>query len=312
MMEPPADAGEEDRMSTPISLAALIIAVLVAYAAGQTDKAILLKPTRVDAGKAFDLEVLSLRWSCGATYTHVGSARSGGRLVASFLVTEDPAAICPAILRPYGPKVPVQALPAGRYDVHASLLMPCQVLPQPCDVPLRVERVGFLTVGPHETAEWFASPVAAPAGRPFDLRILSDRYGNCQTRFEHQSLAVRDGRVVASFVITTDTTLICAVDIRPHGPGFAVEALPAGKYPVDVIETPACVHQTPVCPWLPPEEVARTVDTLVVTGTSGIVASEKGGLRARARFDRGRLRIEEPSGTRTSDLQGRILDPELP
>ena len=52
-------------MSTPISLAALVIAVLVAYAAGQTDKtALFLQPTRVDADKAFDLEVVSFRWSC--------------------------------------------------------------------------------------------------------------------------------------------------------------------------------------------------------------------------------------------------------
>lgn len=257
-------------MSTPVSIAALIIAVLVAYAAGQTDRnALFLAPTRVDADKAFDLEVLSFRWNCGAVYDHIGSQRGGGsRLDIAFLVTENPQAVCPAIEKAYGPKVPVKALPAGRYDVHATLLLPCQVLPQPCDAPLRQERVGILTVGRQEAADWFASPAAAAAGRPFELRILSDRYGNCQTRFEHKSLAVRDGRIVASFVTQTDTGVVCVTDVRPHGPAFQVEALGAGRYPVDVIEIPACVYGTPVCPWLPPEMAARTVDTLVVGSAS--------------------------------------------
>lgn len=301
-------------MSTPISLAALIVAVLVAYAAGQTDNAISLKPTRVDADKAFDLEVLSMRWSCGATYSYIQSAQSGtsNRLNVNFLVTEDPVAICPAILKPYGPKVPIKALPAGRYDVHVGLLLPCHVLPQPCEAPMKVERVGFLTVGPEAGADWFASPVTRPSGKPFDLRILSDKYGNCHTSFGHESLEVKDGRLVASFVINTDTTVFCIVDIHPHGPTFRVEALPAGKYPVDVIEIPACVYQNPACPWLPPQMVARTVDTLVVSGTTGIIASGKDGKRSRAHFDRSHLKLTEPSGTRTLDLQGRVLDPVLP
>lgn len=301
-------------MQTPISLAALIIAVAIAYASGQTDRnALFIKPSRVDADKAFVLEVLSFRWNCGATYSHIESAAAAGRLDIRFAVTENPAAICPAIEKPYGPKVPVKALPAGRYDVWATPLLPCQVAPQPCEVPEKPERAGILTVGRQADADWFVSPAATAAGKAFDLRILNERYGNCQTSFDHESLAVRDGRIVASFVIRTDTTLVCIVDIHPHGPAFHVEALKAGKYPVDVIETPACIYEKPVCPWLPPDLVARTVDTLLVTGTNAALASGRDlAHRPAVRLERGRLRIGKSAGAETRSLHGRILGPVLP
>jgi hypothetical protein len=159
-------------------------------------------------------------------------------------------------------------------------------------------------------AEWFASPVSAAAGKPFDLRILSDRYGNCQTKFEHKSLAVRDGRLVAAFVIVTDTAVVCITDIRPHGPAFPVEALPAGRYPVDVIEIPACVYREPICPWIPPELAARTVDTLVVSGTGAFSLPERGpAARAGTRLERGRVKGD---GMRTRSLQGRFLGKDEP
>jgi hypothetical protein len=305
------DAGERRAWCGRLSVSAVMLAFLVAYAAGQADKnPLFLKPTRVDADKAFELEVLSLRWSCGATYSHITSARSGNRLNVRFLATENPQAVCPGVVQAYGPKVPVTPLPAGRYDVHATLLMPCQVLPMPCDAPEKHERVGFLNVGKQAEADWFARPIATAAAKPFELRILSDKYGNCHTSFDHKSLEVKDGRLVAAFVITTDTTLICAMDLRPHGPAFQVEGLQAGKYPVDVIETPACVYQTPACPWLPPDMVARTVDTLVVSGSTMVNATAKGAVaRGGARIVRG---LVKQDGARSKNIQGRTLAEDKP
>jgi hypothetical protein len=302
--------GPRGRISAWVA-AALIVTFITSHAAGQADKnPLFLKPTRVDADKAFDLEVLSLRWSCGAAYSHITSARSGDRLNVRFLATENPQAVCPGVVQAYGPKVPVAALPAGRYDVHATLLLPCHVLPMPCDAPEQHERVGFLDVGKQAEADWFARPIAAAAGKPFELRILSDKYGNCHTSFDHKTLEIKDGRLVAAFVIKTDTTLICAMDLRPHGPAFQVEALPAGKYPVDVIETPACVYQTPACPWLPPEKTARTVDTLMVSGPTAVNAPAKGSAaRGGARIVRG---LVKGDGTRSKNVQGRTLAEEKP
>jgi hypothetical protein len=299
------DAGDRRAWCGRLSVSAAMLALLAAYAPGQTDRyALYLKRDRVDADKAFELEVLGLRWNCAATYSHITSARIGDSLNVRFLVTANPQVICPD-QELHGPKVSVAALPTGRYDVHAILLLPCHVLPMPCDAPEKHERVSFLYVSNLAEAEWFATPITTAAGKPFDLRIRNDKYGTCHTSFDHTSLEVKDGRLVAAFVITTDTTLTCVRDYRPHGPTFHLEGLQAGKYPVDVIETPACVYQTPACPWLPPDMVARTVDTLVVSGPTMVSAAAKGAeARSGARIVRG---LVKQDGASSKNIQGRTL-----
>lgn len=167
-------------------------------------------------------------------------------------------------------------------------------------------------------ADWFVLPSAIAPDRDFELRILSDRYGNCHTRFTHGTLSVQDGKIMATFLVETDTSLVCVVDIHPHGPAFPMSGLRAGKYPVYVAEQPACLYGHPPCPWLPPESAARLVDTLTVSGVSALaVASEGPGASAAAgkrsaTLSRGKVRLVRPDAhgagrPEIRTLSGRLL-----
>lgn len=304
--------------STPISLFALAIALALAYASGQATHpdrdAFFLDPSRWDANASFKLDLLSYRYDCGVTYSDHSVNRQGNRVDLRFVAHPKPDAACPLIDKPYGPSFPMPALPAGRYDVHATALAPCQVGNPVCLLPERTERVGILTIGRVADADWFIQPVSVPAGKAFDLRILSDRYGNCQTSFSHVSHSVADNRIRATFVTTTDTNVVCIWNQSPHGPAIKVEPLKAGRYPVDVIEAPSCAYKQPICPWLPPDKVARVVDTLVVTGASSLDRPRPADIASRtrptARVAGGRLQVDPPGGwgsLQVLDLGGRVV-----
>lgn len=300
--------------TTPVRANALLFAL--ALAAGAAEDAFFVNPSRVDAGKAFALEVLSYRYNCGTRFSDLSFSRDGARIAVRFVARENPAALCPAIEKPWGPKFDMPALAAGRYRVFATPLLPCQVGTPACEIPEREEDAGILTVGSQANADWFIQPSTVAPSRAFNLRILNDRYGNCQTSFTHVSHTVLDGKITANFVIVTDPSVICIVDIHPHGPSFEVGALKAGRYPVLVIETPGCIYDKPPCPWLPPAMVARPVDTLVVaSGTTAAAPAPRPAKRGRAGLARGNLSVTLPPGWKESavpgsadivDLQGRI------
>lgn len=276
-----------------------MVLLLAGLAAGQYDtQALHLQPSRVDADKAFSLQVLGYRWVCGSTFTHSALARTATGLAVRFLPNPPSEPICQALI-PLGPRFEVPALPAGRYPVHATVLLPCQVAASPCEVREMVERVGILTVGKPESADWFINPGTVMPGRKFTLQMLSHRYGDCQTSFDRLSLSVEGGRLVAGFGTRTDTGRVCIQDSRPHGPGFLVEGLPAGRYPVDVLE--------------PPSQAARTVDTLYVANFLVPTAVQAGPLPREGRPDRlragGGLYLGpflSPPGSGGIDLQGRV------
>lgn len=212
--------------STPVSAAALLIACALALpsamragsqpgesAAPGPSIAFFPSPGRADAEGPFTLKILSYRYNCGTEYSHAAFRRDGDVLDFRFVAKENPAAVCPANIAPYGPSFEMPALPAGRYHLAATALHPCLVAPQPCDVVEKREDAGVLTVGRSDSG-WFVSPAAAPAKRDFTLRILSDRYGSCQTSFSHQNLVVQDGKMVATFVIETDPQRVCIQDVQ--------------------------------------------------------------------------------------------------
>lgn len=282
-----------------------LVALLSGLAAGQYDtQALFLQPSRVDADRAFSLQVMGHRWVCGTTFTHLSLARNGSRISVRFQPNPPSEPICQALI-PQGPEFAAPALPAGRYDVYATVLLPCPITPQPCDIPEMVERVGILTVGKPESADWFINPATVMPGRKFTMQFLNHRFGSCQTSFDRQSLTVQDGRLVAAFGTRTDSGRVCIQDTRPHGPGFPVEGLPAGRYPVDVLE--------------PPAQVARTVDTLWVTSFL-IPTTIQAGLPARdqrmgsQRVGGGWYLAPILAGSRTGwiDLQGRAFRDQGP
>jgi hypothetical protein len=317
--------------STPVSAAALIIACALALpsamragsqpgesAAPGPTEAFFPSPNRVEAGQSFALRILSYRYNCGTEFSHASFTRDGDALDFRFVARENPAAVCPAVIAPFGPSFDMPALPEGRYHLTATALQPCLVAPQPCEIAEKREDAGVLTVGRPDSG-WYVSPATVPANRDFTLRILSDRYGSCQTSFSHQNLVVQDGKMVATFVIETDLQRVCIHDVRPHGPAFQVQALEPGKYPVHVIEAPACAYRQPICPWLPPELTAVLVDTLVVTSGTSLGAHPHPGARANggraplSHLSRGILHVSRPGdasadgAARPHDAAGRRL-----
>jgi hypothetical protein len=229
-----------------------------------------LQPDSVAAQSAFDLHLLSYRFTCGTTYSHQSAKIEGKKVTLSFLPTERPEAICPAVYMPYGPTFTMTPLAAGYYDVYARQLTPCMVdTVAICAMEPVPEFAGVLSVGVTGRRGWFLQPKQVPADQAFTMRLLNDAYGNCQTSFSHEALEQQGGAFYASFVVEQHPENVCVTDIRPHGPAFEVIGQPKGKYAVYVNPQPACRFASPPCLASSPD-LAVFVDTLTVGGLTGI------------------------------------------
>jgi hypothetical protein len=219
----------------------------------------LISPKQAEPGRDFDLSLLSYQWTCGTTFSNTSATVDGNTITVSFLPKTDPAAICPAIYKPYGFSVPVKGLRAGTYKVLAQRQPGCMGC-----MPIAPQFVDTLSVQPAAKDGWFIKPKEVAAGTPFELDLLNNAYGNCQTSFANQSLSVANGQIVATFSVESHPERVCVTDIRPFGPAFKVEALKPGRYPVLAAVRPACLFAVPACKIaeMPPV----VVDTLTVAG----------------------------------------------
>lgn len=231
-----------------------------------------LKPDSAAAAMSFDLQLLSYRFTCGTTYSHHAVKVEGRKATLSFLPTEHPEAVCPAVYVPYGPTFVMAPLAAGYYDVYARQLAPCMVdTVAICAMEPVPEFAGVLAVGISGKRGWFLQPKQVPARQDFTLRLLNDAYGNCQTSFSREVIELRNGSLHASFVIEQHPERVCVTDIRPHGPSFEVKGLPADEYPVYAnAQSPCRFDVEKPCLAASSPDRFLLVDTLVVTGTSGI------------------------------------------
>jgi hypothetical protein len=253
----------------------LILLVLngFARAQGADDRApYTLNPDSAAAGKSFDLQLLSYRFNCATTYSHKSVKVEGKKATLSFLPTEHPEAFCPAVYMPYGPAFAMAPLAAGYYDVYARKLAPCMTdSVAACEMEPVPEFAGVLSVGITTRRGWFLQPGQVPPNQDFTLRLLNDAYGNCQTSFSREVIELRNGALHASFVIEQHPERVCVTDIRPHGPSFAVKGLPAGKYPVYANpQNPCRFDAEKPCLTASSPDRFFLVDTLTVTGTSGV------------------------------------------
>jgi hypothetical protein len=230
------------------SLAILLLATVPAMAQQDTRAPYILKPDSVNAGVAFDLELLSHRFNCATTYSHQSVKMEGKTVTLSFLATEHPEAVCPAVYMPYGPTFKMDPLMAGYYDVYARRLAPCMVADSPgdpvCLMEVMPEYAGVLSVGVTDRRGWFLRPREVQADKGFTMHILNHAYGNCNTSFSRGVLEKRNGAFYASFVIEQHPDHVCITDIRPHGPSFEVKGQPVGKYLVFANPQPPCRYDT--------------------------------------------------------------------
>lgn len=256
-------------------LCALLVAPAMAQNADGRDPYI-LKPDSVGAGSAFELQLLSHRFNCATTYSHQSARIEGKKVTLSFVATERPDAICPAVYMPYGPAFKMGPMVAGYYDVYARQMAPCMVPAGPSDPVCMMEAVpefaGVLSVGITGRRGWFLKPRQVAAEEAFTLRLLNDAYGNCQTSFSHEKLEKRNGAFYASFVVEQHPEHVCITDIRPHGPSFEVKGQPVGKYPVYANPQQPCRFASPPCLASSPDRFLF-VDTLDVVrgGPTGVL-----------------------------------------
>jgi hypothetical protein len=275
----------------------LLLALCASLAAQGTDgrAPYTLNPDSVKANQAFDLQLLSYRFNCGTTYSHQSIKIEGKKVTLSFLPTEHPEALCPAVYMPYGPTFAMAPLAAGYYDVYARKLESCMVGPGPiCAMEPVPEFAGVLSAGVTTRRGWFLQPAHVPPEQDFTLRLLNDAYGNCQTSFSREVIEFRNGAFHASFVIEQHPERVCVTDIRPHGPSFEMKGLPAGKYPVYANpQNPCRFDATTPCLAASSPDRFLFVDTLRVSTSTGVKAGGgdvPGLMRPEARGSSGRIR----------------------
>jgi hypothetical protein len=301
--------------STPFSFFVLWAFVVVvastvpAFAQQDTRAPYILKPDSVKAGTAFDLSLLSYRFSCATTYSHQSVQVEGKKITLSFLATEHPEALCPAVYMPYGPTFRMDPLTTGYYDVYARRLAPCMVASDPaapvCMMEAVPEYAGVLSVGVTDRRGWFLRPRETAADEAFTMHLLNYAYGNCNTSFSREVLEKRNGAFYASFVIEQHPDHVCVTDIRPHGPSFAVKAQPPGTYPVFANPQPPCRFD-PETPCLTASSPDRwiLVDSLVVRkgGPSGVLPGNTRFWTPAVTFPPGTVEGYRPDGRKSQPL----------
>jgi len=230
-----------------------------------------ISPTQVAAQAAFKLQLLSYNYTCATVYTHQAYRLSGDTLTLQFAATEPPDVACPAIYKPYGPVFSIRGLPAGKYQVFAEAGLECMYTDPRCLVGVLPQYAGTLSVG--DTAggkvDWFIRPRSVAQDTAFEMQLLSDAYGNCQSEFPNPLAALNGGNIDLTFDIVFHPDRICVTDVRPFGPRFKMPPLKAGKYPVRIWQN-NCPPNV-VCAVGP---VLTVVDTLVVTAVRRELAIE--------------------------------------
>lgn len=240
------------RAALRVSLLSFGLSVVLASA--QTQPTLSVMPNPVLAGQSFWLYLQGLATAdCYTTFAHESVTVVGTRINLRyttqkfFYPTAAPAAPgCPmpvamaettVIQTPIPANLPtffMPALAAGKYEVWASDVPACLAPPATCELaePVPVS-AGTLEVQAQTEPAFTFNPVSAPAGRGFDLSLLS--YGfTCATLYENLTVQVVGDVITLSFLYREPSLIACPAIYAPYGPTFKLPALAAGSYQVRV------------------------------------------------------------------------------
>ncbi len=230
-----------------------------------------INPTQTAAAKDFTLELLSYQFNCATYYDMQNVSVNGNEISLTFLDHENPAGLCPAIYKPYGPSFKIAALSAGTYKVTAYRLPACAA--QGCKMAAMPADAGTLTVlGTGIKEGWYLKEKNILANKAFTLQLLNNKYGNCQNTFSHTSISTSGKFISTSFLIENHPEGVCIQNIKPYGPSYEMQGLAVGVYPITVTELMACEVTAPFCAvdrWPAPPS-----DTLIVSTSLSILISE--------------------------------------
>lgn len=298
------------RIAIPVEAAGTLIV-------GALDPVIsyVIDPAQVAAGQDFSLNLLSTYFHCNIDFTYLASRVQDGRITLTYLDKANPVRLCLDDKGLYGPAYKMTALKAGTYEVWAERLPAC--VEQGCKIlPIPV-LAGKLVVaeGPYARKGWFLKNREVKAGAAFNMGVVSNDYGSCNTEFANTSLVVQDNQIRVSFSIKSIPDRVCIVDIRPHGPTFQVQALKAGRYPLFVQVMPACLFTEPRCELIDIPPIPVPVDTLIVSQSLSLGGpSAPSGQGPAAFFRDGSLSLQLPAGAQgiwradVLNLSGRRLE----
>jgi hypothetical protein len=201
-----------------------------------------LAPSQVAAEEDFELSVLSSRYGCAHEFANKTVVVKDGRIDLSFTSTINPAVLCAAIEKPYGPVFKMPALKEGQYKVYMDLGMTtCQVVGLcPKDVPK--ESAGILTVSGEGKIAYVINPTEVGADKDFVLKLLSPDFG-CNIDYLRTASRVQDGKITLTFLDKPNPLVKCAPQEKMYGPEYKLPGLKAGTYEVWAERLPACVEQ---------------------------------------------------------------------
>lgn len=269
----------------------------------ETPPEFFLNPAAAPEGKAFEMQLLSYAFTCATTYENLQVTVSDSVIVLSLLDKINPAGICPAIYKPYGPTYKMPALKAGAYRVKVNRLQ----------MSASADAGTLLITGATTRKTWYLKERTVAADKEFQMQLLRDDIGNCQTAFSEQRVAVTTAGIVASFLMESHPERVCVMDMRPHGPIFKMPALKAGVYPVIPYQMAACEALPEPC-LLDRVIPATPTDTLIVTQSLAIPISRlrEAAPRVELRGDEAMFALPEgKAGSWHAELaapDGRVLD----
>lgn len=215
-----------------------------------------LSPSQAPAGRDFALTVLSNRYSCAHEYASHTVVVNEGRIDLSFTSSINPAKLCAAVEKPFGPAFKMPALKEGRYEVYMNPMAAatCQVVDL-CPKAGPFESAGILTVSGEGGIAYVISPTEVEADKAFALKLLSPDFG-CNIDYLLTSSRVQDGKITLTFLDKANPLVRCAPEEKMYGPEYKFPGLKAGTYEVWAERLPACVEQG--CKMLPvPEQVGK-------------------------------------------------------
>jgi hypothetical protein len=217
-----------------------------------------ITPSSAPAGQALALQLLSYDFNCGTLYDSLSAVVADGVITLSFLDRQNPAALCAAVVMPYGPTFRLPALKEGSYKVKVNRLSMSGTA-----------EAGVLTiVNGTVRKSWYLKEKKTGSDKSFAMQLLRDDIGNCQTSFADQTVTVSSKAISVSFTMEQHPDRVCIQNIQPFGPSFEMPALKTGIYPVSAA---VCEGTAGLCKG---PSAASVVDTLLVSQTVSIRLSE--------------------------------------
>jgi hypothetical protein len=215
-----------------------------------------VRPSWVEAHRAFTLVVEGESPSCALQFSHPEARLTGGKLVLSALAQARIGVLCVNVPSfHYRVEFAAPALDTGAYPVQVRWAQACEFDPAPCPAAYMPRDVGNLRVTDSAHLEYHIPPAAVPAGQGFRLPLRGGL--GCGDRVGSLSVDTARPALTLDFSITWLDGK-CDTTVAPLQ--FPVPALQAGVWQVYVRRMSPCPEGRMCTMSLPPPSLAGALD----------------------------------------------------